>query len=142
LQALGKKELPNNWIKKASELTEDQKKRFVITDNASFGEWEWSDLIQDWNFTELSDWGIDAPDIQGSNLQKINSGDENSEWVGLPEFIKQDKDHKIIISFDDEAGKEEFAKKNSLVFSAKLGKTWSTRVPFRGTMDTKNLAYE
>jgi len=142
LQDLGKKEVPNNWIKKASELTEDQKKRFVITDNASFGEWEWSDLIQDWDFTELSDWGIDTPDIQGSNLQKINSGDENSEWVGLPEFIKQDKDHKIIISFDDEAGKEEFAKKNSLVFSAKLGKTWSTRVPFRGTMDTKNLAYE
>lgn len=47
LQDLGKKEVPSSWIKKASELTDDQKKRFVITDNASFGEWEWEAIKSD-----------------------------------------------------------------------------------------------
>jgi len=75
LQDLGKKEVPNSWIKKASELTDDQKKRFVITDNASFGEWEWESIKADWDLGFVADWGVDIPEIE----DKINYGDKNQE---------------------------------------------------------------
>lgn len=33
LQDLGFKEIPNDWVKRAEELTEDEKQRFIIADN-------------------------------------------------------------------------------------------------------------
>jgi hypothetical protein len=44
LKELGYKEVPNDWVKRADELTEDEKRRFIISDNAGFGEWEWETL--------------------------------------------------------------------------------------------------
>ena len=35
-----KGEIPDNWTKKASDLTEEEKRRFVIADNIGFGEWD------------------------------------------------------------------------------------------------------
>lgn len=55
---LGMKELP---IILADEWTEEQKKEFLIKDNIGFGEWNWSDLIKDWDSEKLIDWGIDIP---------------------------------------------------------------------------------
>jgi len=70
LQDLGKKEVPNSWIKKASELTDDQKKRFVITDNASFGEWEWEAIKADWDLDFVADWGVDIPEFGNDNQEE------------------------------------------------------------------------
>lgn len=49
--------------------TEDQQKEFIIKDNASFGEWDWSDLANNWDSDELTDWGIDI--IGFSNVQDL-----------------------------------------------------------------------
>jgi len=84
LQELGKKEVPNNWIKKASELTEDQKKRFVITDNASFGEWEWEAIKSDWDLGFVADWGVDIPEFEA---EKIEAKEDDYE---MPDEIKTD----------------------------------------------------
>ena len=54
-------ELKDKWVKKASDLTEEEKKRFVIEDNVPFGEWDWENLANEWNEEELVDWGIDLP---------------------------------------------------------------------------------
>ena len=62
LQDLGYKEVPDNWIKKASELTEEQKKEFIIKDNVGFGEWEWEQLANEWDVEQLTQWGLDIPD--------------------------------------------------------------------------------
>ena len=34
------KKIPDEWVKSADKLTEDEKKRFIIEDNVSFGEWD------------------------------------------------------------------------------------------------------
>ena len=62
LQDLGYKEIPENWLKKASELTEEQKKEFIIKDNVGFGEWEWEQLANEWDVEQLAEWGLDIPD--------------------------------------------------------------------------------
>lgn len=54
----GLKEVP---IIRASELTEDQQREFVIKDNSSFGEWDMEQLLDEWNAEELNEWGVDVP---------------------------------------------------------------------------------
>lgn len=53
----GLKELP---VIIADNLTEDQEREFLIKDNVSGGEWDWSVLANEWNTVELSEWGLDV----------------------------------------------------------------------------------
>lgn len=54
----GMKELP---VLKASELTDEQKNRFIIADNLSFGEWDFDKLANEWDAEQLNSWGLDVP---------------------------------------------------------------------------------
>jgi hypothetical protein len=49
---------------KADELTEDQKRRFIIADNVGYGEWNWEALANEWDAGELADWGVDLPGFE------------------------------------------------------------------------------
>lgn len=49
------------YVIQANELTEEQKKEFVIKDNSSFGEWDWDILANEWDIQNLKDWGLDIP---------------------------------------------------------------------------------
>lgn len=49
---------PTAVIVRASELTEEQKKEFIIKDNVSFGEWDDAILTEDFDPDELIDWGL------------------------------------------------------------------------------------
>jgi hypothetical protein len=42
-------------------LTPEQQKRFIIVDNAGFGEWDWDVLANQWEMDDLTEWGIDLP---------------------------------------------------------------------------------
>lgn len=61
LQDLGFKEVPDEWVKRADELTEEEKQRFIIADNVGFGEWEWETLANEWDTEKLEEWGLDLP---------------------------------------------------------------------------------
>jgi ParB-like chromosome segregation protein Spo0J len=53
----GLKEIP---VIIADELTEEQKKQFIIKDNVGFGEWDWDLLTREWETEGLADWGLDV----------------------------------------------------------------------------------
>lgn len=59
LQELGYKEVPDEWVKQASELTEEEKKRFIIADNVGYGEWDMDVLTNEWDVDELQKWGLE-----------------------------------------------------------------------------------
>lgn len=69
LKELGYKEIPDNWVKSASDLTNDEKKRFLITDNVGFGEWDWDILANEWDSDQLKDWGVDLPVFKTEKIQ-------------------------------------------------------------------------
>ncbi len=50
-------------IIKASDLTEDQQRQFIIKDNVGFGEWDWEMLANEWDADKLGEWGLDLPDM-------------------------------------------------------------------------------
>jgi site-specific DNA-methyltransferase (adenine-specific) len=62
----GLKEIP---IIKASELTEEQQKEFIIKDNVGFGEWDWNDLANNWDADKLNEWGLDIPGFEAEVLE-------------------------------------------------------------------------
>jgi DNA modification methylase len=84
LQDLGYKEIPDNWIKKASELTEGQKKEFIIKDNVGFGEWEWEQLANEWDVEQLTEWGLDIPDYAIEQPEAVEDDYE------IPDTIETD----------------------------------------------------
>jgi len=62
LKKLGYKEIPDTWIEKVTDLSEEQKKEFIIKDNAHWGsEWDF-DLLEEWK-VDLEDWGVEIEDF-------------------------------------------------------------------------------
>jgi len=83
LQELKMKEIPDNWIKRADELTDEEKKRFIITDNVGFGEWDWDVLANEWDEDQLGDWGLEIPnfeDYSGKN-KEIDTDNFKDEMI-------------------------------------------------------------
>ena len=52
------KEEPTVKVVKADDLTEAQKREFIIKDNAGFGEWDFNRLANEWDDMPLVDWGV------------------------------------------------------------------------------------
>ena len=70
---------------KASELTEDEQRQFIIKDNVGFGEWDWDMLANEWDENDLIDWGLDLP---FDNVQDLGEAEEDNYEV--PETIGTD----------------------------------------------------
>lgn len=51
---------PTIEVVKASELTEAEQQEFIIADNASFGEWDYDKLANEWEAEDLNSWGLDV----------------------------------------------------------------------------------
>ena len=74
LQELKHKEV---WTIKASELTEAQKREFIIKDNVGFGEHNWDVLANEWDASELEAWGLDIPGFDSDN--ELDESDQGSD---------------------------------------------------------------
>lgn len=55
-------------VKQAKELTEEQKKEFIVKDNVGYGEWDWDDLANNWDEELLTEWGLDIPNFDATVL--------------------------------------------------------------------------
>ena len=58
LKACKELKLKDVYITKADNLTDEQKKEFIIKDNTSFGEWDYSQLSE-WDNEQLNEWGLE-----------------------------------------------------------------------------------
>jgi len=61
----GLKEVP---IIKASGLSAEKQREFLIKDNVSGGEWDWNMLANEWNEIDLKDWGLDVDSYDNGNI--------------------------------------------------------------------------
>lgn len=72
-QEAGLKQIP---IIKASSLTPEQQKEFIIKDNVGFGEWDWNMIANDWDVEQVTEWGLDVPDYEPQILEAEEDGFE------------------------------------------------------------------
>lgn len=80
LQSLGIKEIEVEIV----DWDEAKQKEFVVKDNLGYGEWDWETLANEWDIDELSDWGLDIPNISSEVLE---AEEDNYE---IPDNIKCD----------------------------------------------------
>jgi ParB-like chromosome segregation protein Spo0J len=59
----GMKTIP---VIKASGLTEDQHREFIIKDNIGFGDWDWQMIAAEWNTDLMTEWGLDVPQFDAT----------------------------------------------------------------------------
>lgn len=77
---------PYAFVINASELTENERKQFVIKDNVSSGQWDYEALANKWNTESLNDWGVPVWNTDGMNFGndfKSESETQTSEGIGL-----------------------------------------------------------
>ena len=67
---------PSAPIIKASELSEAERREFIIKDNVGFGDWDMDALANEWNSEELDDWGVDV--WQPNNWNEQGDGNDNT----------------------------------------------------------------
>jgi hypothetical protein len=83
LQELGFNDIDDAWVKRSSDLTEEEKKRFIIADNVSFGEWDWDTLANDWDVVDLEAWGLDIPFYDEEVKQEESKEEEDFKTLEL-----------------------------------------------------------
>jgi DNA modification methylase len=84
LQEIGFKDIPDEWVKQVKDLSEDEKKQFIIKDNVGFGEWDWDDLANNWDAMQLTEWGLDIPNFEAEVLEA------EEDNYSIPDEIKTD----------------------------------------------------
>jgi hypothetical protein len=77
LKELKYTEIPDSWVKKATDLTEEEREQFIILDNVEFGEWAFEILSEHFDLGKVKEWGVDIvmPDDFSDKFQ-LPSGDK------------------------------------------------------------------
>lgn len=79
LKALKEAGVKQVHIIKASDLTEDEQRQFIIKDNVGFGEWDWELLANEWDSELLDEWGLDVPEIHVMPTEDELIGEEKNK---------------------------------------------------------------
>ena len=86
----GWRKKPVATIVNATDLTEAQKKEFIIKDNVGFGDWDTEALANQWNTDLLKDWGIQDWQLQGwmspDSLKNGEQADDDQKEAKDDEF--------------------------------------------------------
>lgn len=72
---------PTAAIVRAETLTPEQKREFIVKDNASFGEWDTDLLLAKFDAIELQDWGIGDLDNLGIELPTDDTEAEEDNFT-------------------------------------------------------------
>jgi hypothetical protein len=91
----GLKDVP---VKQAKELTEEQKKEFIVKDNVGYGEWDWDDLANNWDEQLLTEWGLDIPNFDSGGFADQNkelSLDDVNDSMSITLKYTEDEYHIV-----------------------------------------------
>lgn len=72
IRALGMKEIPDDWVKSADELTEKEKREFIIRDNIQAGDWDFEILEAEFSdfLDSIEEMGLDLPEIMSQDIDE------------------------------------------------------------------------
>ena len=84
IKEMGFKEVPETWVALADEWTEEQRREFIIKDNANLGDWNLDDLQENWDLDLISEWGVD---LEWDEVEKLEAKEDDFD-VELPEEPK------------------------------------------------------
>jgi ParB-like chromosome segregation protein Spo0J len=98
IRELNMKDIPDEWFVSADDLTDEQKREFVIKDNVGFGEWDYDILANEWDDRPLEDWGVDL--IKGFDEIKATKDIPDKGVLEFAEELLLEHNY-IILYFDN-----------------------------------------
>lgn len=69
-------EIPNDWLQDTNDLSEDEKKAFVLIDNLNDGEWDFDIIANEWEL-DTYEWGLISWQVSSAEEDNI-FGDTNN----------------------------------------------------------------
>jgi len=108
----------------AKDLTEEQKKEFIIKDNVGYGEWDWEDLANSWDANLLTEWGLDIPNWSaGHSINNMSEDDldlsEEFDAIGISKNLQ-----KVVFVFDGAEDAESWLKQFPNLEIKKNSQVW------------------
>ena len=95
---------------------EQQQKEFIVKDNVGYGEWDWDDLANNWDSTELSNWGLEIPNFaSGHEINSLNENDLDFTEEFNPIGISADL-QRVVFIFDNKEEAEKYLKDSNIEF--------------------------
>lgn len=85
LKELGYKEVPCKVIPETASV--EQLKAYTIKDNNGFGEWDFDLLANEWDLSDLENWGVDLPDLEEDEKEADIVEDEVEQKSLVDMFI-------------------------------------------------------
>lgn len=61
IEKLGMTEIPDEWTSDASDFTPEERKRFIMQDNAEMGVTDWDMVANQYELEDLDAWGVELP---------------------------------------------------------------------------------
>ena len=101
LRKMGKTEVPDTWVKSTDEMTEKEKREFMLRDNVQSGEWDYSVLDENFADFDLDDIGIELPDGFDSEPEELIGSNRDKKPTMLITF----KDDGQLTRAEEELGK-------------------------------------
>ena len=98
LKELGYTELPDEWVKRAEDLTDEEARRFIIADNVGFGEHDWEILANEWDVDKLNDWGLYVPFTDDEVEEMSNPNNIDTENIFATELDSES--NYLVLKFD------------------------------------------
>lgn len=136
---------PHAIVMNASDLSEQEKREFIIKDNVGFGEWDMDMLSNEWDEKELEDWGLDVwqteDEGEGADIEKRESsaGVLRERFIVPPfsildsrrgEWQKRKKAWRAIIGDNGESRNDTLIKSIELKYKDLYQKTRAHRQKF------------
>lgn len=96
MRHLGHTEVP---VIKADDLTQEELENFVITDNMSFGEWDWDMIANNWDEDTLINWGLFIPSF---DPEEENEVDEEQRSIHEMELKFNEHHDYVVFLFENQ----------------------------------------
>jgi hypothetical protein len=130
--------------------------KLLVADNelgkmADANDRQMSELLRDvMTADDLLGTGFDEQSLAGllmvtRSKAEIAAKDHSSEWIGMPEYQSTPEPFKLVMNFDDEAGRLAFMKSIGVQqghLGRCEGRTWTLRWPLRERADLYALRFE
>lgn len=121
------KDNPTAPIIRASELSDDEQREFIIKDNVGYGEWDMDALANEWEKEDLVDWGLDDWDFLNDDDGSGSGGGDGSGGSGSDAETANLNDTFVVPPFSIFDSRQGYWQERKKMWRERIGDMGETR---------------